>query len=389
MKKNNNKEKKVTTQQNESFKCPDCGASVLMEDLDFQLKEEASLTCPVCGSVFEISALLTKPGTTGEESPEEITPFEKEITPNEETSEEESPAGTEIAPEENMPPQIAPKESVESRVDGALDSLKAGKDAKDVLSALVGKDSLKEGSKYVDITPSPSQYRHMLLLLIKHVPDKATRDWAKDELKRVKHLEMWRTPREISPVPKLPSMPGHEPEEEPEEEPTIKDLMNFEPGSEEREELESKKALKEKKDEKSWEGDFAAFHAKLFGVSEDLEIAVDEYEKVILALQEKEAIELNKNLVKLDLKKAKECLVDFLKDKVKDAGIQADATRDLTQPPPVAPDLGNAPPEAAPPEGAIGGPLASEDVTEEDEGEKEVKDDIEMKVELALSKFFE
>jgi len=140
----------------------------------------------------------------------------------------------------------------------------------------------------------------------------------------------------------------------------------------------AKAFLAEKKgDDECWTGDFATFSAKLFGACKDLDIVVDDYENIIRALQEKEAIELNKDEVTICLKKAKDVFVDFLKGQVKTAEQQSAAVGDLKEPPKVAPDLGSAPIEA---------PTAAESkkLAEEDDPSKDVVD----KVEQVLKKFF-
>lgn len=115
-------------------KCPCCGKQQTMEA--FELKSnlltcDAKLTCPICKSVFQLSALLTEPGTApegGAEPPEETTP--------EETPETEEPAQPEAGATETPPEggtneegagtegeeglQIGPKESVDAVIDGLI-----------------------------------------------------------------------------------------------------------------------------------------------------------------------------------------------------------------------------------------------------------------------------
>jgi DNA-directed RNA polymerase subunit RPC12/RpoP len=427
------------------FKCTGCGAEMPFEELDFELREDASLTCPICKSKFTISALLTEPGA----APAEEAPAGEELAP--ETPAEETPAGEEAAPAggapeatpgpaaevaASAPEQITAKESVEDRVAKAMEDVKSGKSLQDILGSLLSKPikisspkrlgmvGLREGledvdqivsagndpegnpvtilydakyqeatvrfgksytwpntsvlkvsdfvkglydalvdlvhgkevpesldeRKYIDLTPTPAEYRHLLHLVVKNSSDSASRKWAKNELGRVQNVDSWK-------------------KKEPEEtrlmaagESVVEKARAF---------------LAEKKDDECWTGDFATFSAKLFGACKDLDIVVDDYENVIRSLQEKEAIELNKDEVTICLKKAKDVFVDFLKGQVKTAEQQSAAVGDLTEPPKVAPDLGSAPAGAP---AAEGKKLAEED--------NDSSKGVEEKVDQVLKKFF-
>jgi DNA-directed RNA polymerase subunit RPC12/RpoP len=211
-------------------------------------------------------------------------------------------------------------------------------------------ESLDE-RKYIDLTPTPAEYRHLLHLVVKNSSDSASRKWAKTELVRVQNVDSWK-------------------KKEPEEtrlmaagESVVEKARAF---------LAEKKA-----DDECWTGDFATFSAKLFGACKDLDIVVDDYENVIRSLQEKEAIELNKDEVTICLKKAKDVFVDFLKGQVKTAEQQSAAVGDLKEPPKVAPDLGSAP---------AGAPAAeSKKLAEEDNDSSK---GVEEKVDQVLKKFF-
>lgn len=412
----------------EKIKCDSCGYETPLEEMDFQLDEAATMTCPVCNSKIEITAKLLEPGTPGPEA-EELPPSPEELPGEEEEEEEEElPSGEEemMSGEEEVG-QITPRESVEERVAQALKDIKEGKDDREVISRLLNPpmrvhspaklemgvpnrfpsgfvvgsgesfkneydygicfslegyveiykddkvvtqfhpdevqldfaDSKKRPSsdlqerKVIDVTPSPAHYRHMLKIIMQNSRSKADRDWAKEEYERVKDVKMWRTK---------------------DEDPMAKDKM--------REFPEESKKLNEKEDElKDWKGDFATFNAKLYGCAEDLNIPMEEYEKVIQALQDKDAIGLTNDKVELDLKKTKDVLVDYLKGRGAEAEEVVAATDGMTEPPPEPQDLGN---------DEMGGELGSEvppiesKVTEQEEGSDSVDDDVEQ----VLRKYF-
>ena len=279
-------------------------------------------------------------------------------------------------------------------------------------------ESLKE-AKYEDMTPTPSQMRHLLQIVTKHCTDKASRDWAKDELVRIQDVRTWKSPRVEEPMAKdkWHDFPRDRVESLNESElhvtiaqslndwvgedsysgNDIKDLayafameksrwtsfqsLVNEIADEYEKEMRAnnpserklqitcpKKLTVEEKEVKEWEGDFANFNSKLYSACKDLSIPLESYEKVILALQEKEAIDLDKNKVVLDLAKAKSVLVDFLKGQVDTAKEMMSTVVDLKSAPQQAPDLGSAP------EPKIG---------ESDEGES-----VEEKVEAIVKKYF-
>jgi DNA-directed RNA polymerase subunit RPC12/RpoP len=463
----------------DTFKCTGCGAEMPFEELDFELREDASLTCPICKSKFTISALLTEPGA----APAEEAPAGEELAP--ETPAEETPAGEEAAPAggapeatpgpaaevaASAPEQITAKESVEDRVAKAMEDVKSGKSLQDILGSLLSKPikissprrlgmvGLREGledvdqivsagndpegnpvtilydakyqeatvrfgksytwpntsvlkvsdfvkglydalvdlvhgkevpesldeRKYIDLTPTPAEYRHLLHLVVKNSSDSASRKWAKNELGRVQNVDSWKKkePEEARPMAagesRVITMGGSHDRSSGGH---LSGLLGYKfPVGKATGESVVEKArafLAEKKDDECWTGDFATFSAKLFGACKDLDIVVDDYENVIRSLQEKEAIELNKDEVTICLKKAKDVFVDFLKGQVKTAEQQSAAVGDLTEPPKVAPDLGSAPAGAP---AAEGKKLAEED--------NDSSKGVEEKVDQVLKKFF-
>lgn len=413
---------------NDTFKCENCGSETSFDALDYELSETASLTCPVCKSKIELSAILTEPGTPpGEIEPAEIEMPSAEEEPGPEAGEEEIVSGEEevVAPAGGEgPEQITPKESAEDRVSKAFQELDDGKELGEVLGSLLHQPvKLKSPSKlgvikerkYINLTPSPSEYRHLLKIIMRDCKSKPSREWARDEYEKMKDVKSWKTEEPLPAVPAKDLM-HREPEEVESKkvseavdqddlywgsgasfrnsagygiyfadgyieiyDKTNHIITSFEPEDmveegKEVEELTPKDiAEKEDKPPEEWKGDFATFHAKLFGCASDLDIPVEEYEKVILELQDKDALKLNQDKVEIDLKKAKDVLVDYLKGRV---GEVAADTQDLTKPPPAAPALGTPPPEEA--------PLPAEAVTEQEENE----DSIEDQVSQCIKKYF-
>jgi DNA-directed RNA polymerase subunit RPC12/RpoP len=223
-----------------------------------------------------------------------------------------------------------------------------------------------EARQSFDLTPSPSEYRHLLRMVIQYSPNKSDRNWAMGELRRVKNVSNWHQGADAGP----------------------KDLLHFEPPRPTEGKSAADRARKwlgEKMEvPKDWSGEFSIFNAKMFGICKDLNIGVDQIEEVLTKLDEDGAISLNANKIKLDLKKVHKSLVDYLEGQSEpemppepepSPEPAPPAGPDLTQPPPEPSDLGSAPPE--------GGQAPVESVNEEKE-----KKDIEDEVEKLLAKYF-
>jgi hypothetical protein len=138
--------------------------------------------------------------------------------------------------------------------------------------------------------------------------------------------------------------------------------------------VKESKVNEAEKEVKEWEGDFANFNSKIFSACKDLDLSPDKFEQVILDLQNAEAIGLNRDKVCLDLIKTRKVFIELLTGQVQSAEDQSQAVSDLHEPPPKAPDLGNAPSAAAP----------IESISEGDEK----KDDVESRVDMILKKYF-
>lgn len=293
-------------------------------------------------------------------------------------------------------------------------------------------------ARYIDLTPTPREYRHMLNIIIKHANDEATRDWAKEELAKVKDVDSWRTPKKVVD-PGMPQDRVHVASKTPETEkpvvenderiPQVGDMYSFygmrvevlEVGDVTKDpfaeisfkpvnphdgttvktmtvydflsnpfklvkaagesKLQISKKLAEKKDDmpKEWEGEFDIFNAKLFRMSGQLDVNIEDVETIISALTDKDALTLSNDKVKIDLKKAEDVLVDFLKGKSPD-----EAGQPMGTPPTPMPqtDLGSEVPEEPMPEPAQA-TLGSESIKEEEE-----KDEVREKVKKALATYF-
>jgi len=230
----------------------------------------------------------------------------------------------------------------------------------------VEEESVNEGRHVFDMTPSPSEYRHLLRMVIQYSPNKSDRSWAVAELRRVKNIGNWRQGEGAGP----------------------RDLMHFEPTRESAVDR-ARKWLGEKMEvPKDWSGEFSVFNAKMFGICKDLNIGVEQIEEVLSKLDEDGAISLNSDKVKLDLKKVHKSLVDFLTGQS-----EPDMPPEPEAPPeplaPAGPDLTLPPPEpaadlgSASPEGEAPAETPAESVNEEKE-----KKDIESEVEKLLAKYF-
>ena len=208
------------------FHCTNCGSAEDVEKLQYTLEEEAKFTCPTCGSVFSITALMTEPGNKPAEPGVESQPLpEPEAGEPSEAPASEAPA-PEAAPGESAAPSEAPgqipaAESVQVRVQRAIKDAREGKDAQQIFSALLRpmklytpKVVLRTGSLLregklservlIDLTPSPSEYRHCLKLLMASASDPSTRSWARAEYNRVKNVLSWKSAEQ----PALPQGPG-------------------------------------------------------------------------------------------------------------------------------------------------------------------------------------
>jgi len=379
------------------FECPNCGSKRSVEQTG-ELSEDASMTCPVCKSQYAISAVLTSPGEGGEVGPDipsmdlsaEPSPLENPIdagggeaggdeeiiTGDEEVipGEEEIPGDEEVIDDEDL--QITKKkkkESIENRVTKAFEQIEDGKELGDVMGSLLTRPikihspvkvgpSLRE-ARYDDLTPTPREYRLLLKLCIAHCPDAGTVNWAEKELAQIKGLTNWKQEKQ-----KAPKNARKRPWKNKDREFRDPDSPIAYPES--KQEAPTPRSLTEAEEKKDWEGDFASFNAKLFGATEDLGIPVDRLELVIQAFQDDGALSLNSDKVKIDLAKAKTCLVKFLKEGTgvpveKDVAAVAVTSEplvapspeapvpDLTTPPPVPADLGNMPMESGE-EGAEG-----------------------------------
>lgn len=137
---------------------------------------------------------------------------------------------------------------------------------------------------------------------------------------------------------------------------------------------------------KDWAGDLSTFSAKILGLAEDLAVDFDQIDALIAALEEKEALEIKGDEIRMDVEKAADVIVDFL------SGMGAAA------PAPSAPVSGEVPvgnpPASSPEPDAIAEPppdLGNEaKVSEADDAKgKDAKELLADKVKRALGKFFE
>lgn len=50
---------------------------------------------------------------------------------------------------------------------------------------------MKDEQKTIDLTPSPNAMRQMLKLVVESSTKEEDREWARAELKRIKHVKAW------------------------------------------------------------------------------------------------------------------------------------------------------------------------------------------------------